>query len=387
MKLFYRLLFVAILLLAVSDVGASAIWAEATPLAGIDTIAGAIVTIDIYFDYDESQNLENFTWPFVFYSPDGSITEVTHRAVPGGHWVYTSIEFIEPFSFYWNYGTLAHGASWEGSLPDTIGTVGIGGGMPPGLGAFHAIRFNFEINQNGTFCIDSSDHPSDAYDWLMYTNGSFVYIPFNGPYCWTVADVCYDSDGDGYGDPGYTQSCPEDNCPDVYNTDQADVDVDGVGDVCDNCPYANNPDQTDIDLDGIGDDCDECTDTDGDGFGDPGYASNTCPEDICPEMYNPDQLDSDGDGIGDVCDVCPYDAANDSDADGICADVDNCPVIYNPGQEDGDGDGIGDACLYCGDLDGNGVMNLMDIVYLIYFMYKDGPAPMCPGVPPQFLEK
>lgn len=34
-----------------------------------------------------------------------------------------------------------------------------------------------------------------------------------------------------------------DNCPYVYNTDQKDTDMDGVGDQCDNCPLLHNPDQ------------------------------------------------------------------------------------------------------------------------------------------------
>lgn len=32
-----------------------------------------------------------------------------------------------------------------------------------------------------------------------------------------------------------------DNCPLVYNTDQRDTDMDGVGDQCDNCPLLHNP--------------------------------------------------------------------------------------------------------------------------------------------------
>lgn len=34
-----------------------------------------------------------------------------------------------------------------------------------------------------------------------------------------------------------------DNCPYVYNNDQKDTDMDGVGDQCDNCPLLHNPDQ------------------------------------------------------------------------------------------------------------------------------------------------
>jgi hypothetical protein len=84
--------------------------------------------------------------------------------------------------------------------------------------------------------------------------------------------------------------------------DPTDSDADGVGDLCDNCPNAANPDQDDADVDGTGDACDDCTDSDGDGFGNPGYAANTCPDDNCPEVYNPDQTETDGDGIGDLCD-------------------------------------------------------------------------------------
>ena len=81
----------------------------------------------------------------------------------------------------------------------------------------------------------------------------------------------------------------DDNCPDEYNPDQEDGDTDGIGDVCDNCQDDVNPDQVDEDGDGFGDVCDSCTDTDSDGYGDPGYEANTCEEDNCPDVSNPDQ--------------------------------------------------------------------------------------------------
>lgn len=67
--------------------------------------------------------------------------------------------------------------------------------------------------------------------------------------------------------------------------------------------FSPSVDSYDGDSDGLLDYCDNCTDSDGDGFGDAGYPTNTCTLDNCPLVFNPDQTDSDSDGVGDVCDV------------------------------------------------------------------------------------
>jgi uncharacterized protein (TIGR02145 family) len=79
--------------------------------------------------------------------------------------------------------------------------------------------------------------------------------------------------------------------------------------------------------------------------------------DNCPESTNPDQADSDADGFGDACD--------------------NCPSVYNPDQADEDGDGIGDACDWiCGDADGSGGVDIDDVVFLINYIFSGGAEPI-----------
>ena len=202
-----------------------------------------------------------------------------------------------------------------------------------------------------------------------------------------------DSDGDGWADSA-------DNCPDVPNTDQVDLDEDGIGDVCDPYIAINSDGDAVYDPD---DDCPTvygtstgevagCPDTDGDGWAD---TIDACPND--PGKIEPGvcgcgiaETDSDGDGTPDCQDACPNDPAKtapgvcgcgvadtDSDGDGTsdcqdaCANdpgktapgvcgcgvadsdsdgdsaldcLDNCPLAANPTQADIDGDGQGDAC-------------------------------------------
>lgn len=155
-----------------------------------------------------------------------------------------------------------------------------------------------------------------------------------------------DSDNDGLS--FYFDACPndplndidgdllcadEDNCPADNNPGQEDGDLDTIGDACDNCSAISNSDQADLDGDDVGDVCDDCTDSDGDGYGNPGYAANTCLPDNCPGIANPDQIDSDMDGAGDVCD-------------------------------------------FCGNANGDGSVNVSDAVFIINFVFIGGTAPV-----------
>ena len=156
-------------------------------------------------------------------------------------------------------------------------------------------------------------------------------------------------DGDGSGELG-DAPCPDgvivgcdDNCIATFNSDQSDMDGDGIGDVCDNCPNVANPDQEDRDADGFPDACGDL-DVENDGVLEDGGAepchtgmSEGC-DDNCPDDFNPDQLDSDGDGIGDACD-------EDDDNDGVADDDDVLPLdpLF---CEDADEDLCDDWCFW-----------------------------------------
>ena len=130
-----------------------------------------------------------------------------------------------------------------------------------------------------------------------------------------AAEVCndLDDDCDGEIDEGFPEGCldddsdddlvpdDDDNCPDVYNPDQADLDGDALGDLCD----------PDMDGDGILDDIDNCQ-----------------------GLWNPGQGDWDEDGVGDACD--PDLPPDDADGDGVPDDLDCAPndeTIYPDAPE------------------------------------------------------
>ncbi len=98
-------------------------------------------------------------------------------------------------------------------------------------------------------------------------------------------------------------ACTTTNVDYWISNDPNDIDGDGIPNDQDNCPNNYNPNQADMDNDGIGDACDP--DIDGDGI--------LNEVDNCPRTHNPDQADSNNNGIGDACDTSVTGSGSETD--------------------------------------------------------------------------
>ena len=176
-----------------------------------------------------------------------------------------------------------------------------------------------------TFCRDSDALTLEDGVWSLDLEVAGV----------TLEPLTYDviaEQTDAAGNTGVDETLDEvtvgaDNCPEVENSDQADLDEDGIGDVCDD----------DMDGDEIPNDVEEDTgtdprdpDTDDDGLCDGPISFG----DICEAGE-----DLNGNGEVDEGETDPRDA--DTDDDGLL-DGDEADLETDPTNPDTDGDGIQD---------------------------------------------
>jgi len=226
----------------------------------------------------------------------------------------------------------------------------------------------------------SSGPDADAFDTIC-DPAPAVMSPLAGSEC--GGSGLPDYDGDCYADPG-------DNCPSVANgitndgtirgpNNQADADLDYIGDACD--PSPNTPDGGTLDTtEEAPVDIDEVDDCDDDGMPNTYELEHDCLDVLVDDA----DADPDGDDVSNIdemdadTDPCvaeavieetptptpeasptptptPTPTVEDADGDTVPDDIDNCPDDSNPDQADLDGDGEGDVCD--DDVDGDDLSN------------------------------
>jgi len=209
-----------------------------------------------------------------------------------------------------------------------------------------------------------------------------------------ACDICTDVDGDSFGEPGLPNSCPIDNCPTIYNATQADGNFDGVGDAC---TFSQaTPDGLDISVDFGG------------GFtmqfdtvnvaGTTEFTVTT--EGVAPDIWMPINhnqsiyfnIESTTDFSGGIEFCYTYDDENmlpeeevelrlfhymegPGEWEGISTSIDTsenrlCGILTSLSSF-----GSGMYLSLCGDVDQTETVNILDIVFLINYKYKEGDTP------------
>jgi len=212
--------------------------------------------------------------------------------------------------FTWSTNPVRDSVSVTGFLPDQEITVDV-----PYCDGRSLVHLEVDMATDSYTLLDEARIPFFAGQWSLYPADLPSECVATGIIRRNFRPAsCVDTDGDGFGDPGNPENtCPNDNCPLVFNATQEDADGDGVGDLCDNCPSIPNTAQTDLDSNGVGDVC-EClcpsqADLDGSAFvdavdlaflidvvffGAPDVQDPTCPR---------SRSDFNGDGISDAVDL------------------------------------------------------------------------------------
>lgn len=331
MKNLSRLLFVALLIIGLSNVHAqdkNNPWQITIGVNAVDAYpsgdGGAFseTIFDEYFNVKDHWNIlpSLSTISVSKYMGDGfslgvagSLNQITKWGdVPGSN--PEQVNAVDDLSYYGVDGTIKY------TLAELVNSntfepyLGIGGGYTwideIGAGTLNGtLGLNVWFSDNVGLTLQSSyKHAFEDYLQTHFQHSAGISIKFGGK----------DTDGDGIYDK-------DDACPEVAGLEAfngcPDTDGDGIEDSKDDCPNEAGL----AEMNG-------CPDTDGDGV--------TDSADNCPTVAGLKALagcpDADGDGVTDADDACPNTAgpaANkgcpwpDRDGDGVLDKDDNCPDV------------------------------------------------------------
>jgi hypothetical protein len=187
--------------------------------------------------------------------------------------------------------------------------------------------------------VSDVDESGASNPLLADTDGDFLCdglpYPYGGAPSWVLR--CHPAQGCAHACialPVGQYECPESVC--FSSAIAGDTDADGLTDL-EEVAYGTRPDipNSNPDNDGIANALDNC-----------------------PQVANANQLDSDGDGLGNACDACPQFAESSVRS-----------------SFDANGDGRGDLCQ-CGDANGDGFINVSDIVAINIAIFSKQPKPV-----------
>ena len=236
-------------------------------------------------------------------------------------------------------------------------------------GTFPAYKLRLSINMYGNVRGQTINETETTYYWVAQGIGIIKTLEYyNGIFqTWSLltdSNLLDDADSDGV--PDILDNCKYASNPDQANfdgdvlgdacdynddndprndtsdafpfdpTEWLDTDEDGVGDNGDNCPAIANTNQADFDGDGQGDVCDADDDNDGVDDG----------SDLFPNNAS-ESADTDADGMGDNYETANGlnpavdDAGDDKDADGL-TNLEEFQLDTRADNPDTDGDGIND---------------------------------------------
>ncbi len=154
--------------------------------------------VDIWFNVEDGDpDADGGKLAMNFYSPDGSLGNITHLAVPDNPFVLGnisthSVEYLNSFANIFNLVVYAWENGWgNGSLPDSVlyEVAGFPTAITSAMPDQAYLRFNFRADNPGIFCVAPTIGGANDHDWVFPADGG----PYTfEPTCFTIGDYAPD---------------------------------------------------------------------------------------------------------------------------------------------------------------------------------------------------